>query len=65
MKKELLKSETDKKITGVCGGLANYFGISAAIIRAVFLFGLIGGIAMAGVPTMLTIVVYVILMVVM
>ena len=26
MEKKLLKSRTDKKICGVCGGLAKYFG---------------------------------------
>lgn len=33
MKKKLCKSRTDKKIAGVCGGLAQYFGIDSTIIR--------------------------------
>ena len=33
MKKKLCKSRTDKKIAGVCGGFANYFGIDATLIR--------------------------------
>ncbi|WP_307066917.1 PspC domain-containing protein [Alkalibacillus filiformis] len=28
MRNKLRKSSTDKSITGVCGGIANYFGIS-------------------------------------
>ena len=33
MKKKLCKSRTDKKIAGVCGGLAQYFGIDSTFIR--------------------------------
>ena len=39
--KKLYKSETDRKICGVCGGIAEYFGIDATVVRLVFvLFGL-------------------------
>lgn len=31
--KKLYKSKTDKKICGVCGGLAEYFGIDSTIVR--------------------------------
>ena len=31
--KKLYKSRTDKKINGVCGGIANYFGIDSTAIR--------------------------------
>lgn len=34
--KKLMKSQNNKKISGVCGGLAEYFGIDATIIRLVF-----------------------------
>ncbi|MAO64796.1 MAG: hypothetical protein CL666_07325 [Balneola sp.] len=34
--KKLLKSRTDKKISGVCGGLAKYFGISSTVVRFIF-----------------------------
>ncbi|WP_020402847.1 PspC domain-containing protein [Gracilimonas tropica] len=34
--KKLMKSRTDKKISGVCGGLANYFGISSTVVRFIF-----------------------------
>jgi phage shock protein C len=36
MQKRLVKGE--KKIFGVCSGLANYFDIDATIVRAIFLF---------------------------
>ena len=35
-KKKLLKSSDNKKISGVCAGIAKYFGIDATIIRLVF-----------------------------
>lgn len=41
--KELYKSRTDKKISGVCGGLSNYFGISATWIRIIFLVAFFAG----------------------
>ncbi|MGN1156170.1 MAG: PspC domain-containing protein [Agathobacter sp.] len=31
--KKLTRSMTDKKICGVCGGLAEYFSIDATLIR--------------------------------
>lgn len=34
--KKLYKSRTDKKIAGICGGLAKYFGINSNIIRLLF-----------------------------
>jgi phage shock protein C len=36
MKKQIVKSKTDRVIDGVCGGLAEYFGIDAVIVRLVF-----------------------------
>lgn len=38
--KKLLKSRTDSKISGVCGGLGVYFGIDSNIFRIVFIIGL-------------------------
>ena len=35
-KKKLYKSKTDKKIAGVCGGVAEYFGIDPTIIRLIW-----------------------------
>lgn len=34
--KKLYKSRTDKKLTGVCGGLSKYFGISSNVLRLLF-----------------------------
>lgn len=34
--KKLLRSKTDRKIGGVCGGLATYFNIDPTIVRLVF-----------------------------
>lgn len=42
--KKLYLSSSDKKIAGVCGGLAEYFGIDSTIVRIIFLLlFLIGG----------------------
>lgn len=37
MKNKLKKSSTDKSISGVCGGLAEYFGISSLAERLIFI----------------------------
>ena len=31
--KKLVLSDSDKKIAGVCGGIAEYFGIDSTIVR--------------------------------
>ncbi len=42
--KKLVKSSTDRKIAGVCGGIAEYFGIDSTIIRiGLILFCCMGG----------------------
>ena len=38
MNKKLRKSVTDKSISGVCGGIAEYFGISSFMVRLLFIF---------------------------
>ena len=44
MNKKLYKSANDVKISGVCGGIAEYFGIDPTIVRlAWFVITLIGG----------------------
>ena len=35
--KKLYRSLTDKKLFGVCGGLAEYFDMDATVIRILFL----------------------------
>lgn len=34
----LVKSSTDKMISGVCGGIGEYFGISSTVVRLLFVF---------------------------
>jgi Tol biopolymer transport system component/phage shock protein PspC (stress-responsive transcriptional regulator) len=41
-KKRLVRSRTDKKIGGVCAGLADYFGVDHTTMRVLWLFGLLG-----------------------
>ena len=36
MEKRLYKSNTDKKIDGVCAGIAEYFGIDPTLVRLVW-----------------------------
>ena len=44
MEKKLLKSRTDKKICGVCGGLAKYFDVDSTLVRLAWVvFTLLGG----------------------
>ncbi|MDD2959087.1 MAG: PspC domain-containing protein [Lachnospiraceae bacterium] len=38
MSKKMYKSKNDKMICGVCGGIAEYFGIDATIVRLIFAF---------------------------
>jgi len=37
MKKRLYRSESDKKICGVCGGIAEYFDIDSTVIRLLWI----------------------------
>ncbi|HZM20206.1 MAG TPA: PspC domain-containing protein [Anaerolineales bacterium] len=48
-KRSLRRSRTNSMIAGVCGGLAEFFGISAFWFRLAFLIALIPG----GVPGIL------------
>jgi len=44
MAKKLYKSGTDYKIEGVCGGIAEFFGIDSTIVRLGWVFfTLLGG----------------------
>ena len=36
MEKKLYRSKTDKKIAGVCGGLAKYMGIDVTVVRLIW-----------------------------
>ena len=35
MEKKLYKSSTDKKLAGVCGGLAEYFNVDSTLVRLI------------------------------
>ena len=39
MTKRLYRSKTDKKISGVCGGMADYFAIDHVIVRLLWVLG--------------------------
>lgn len=41
--KKLTKSRNDRMLTGVCGGIAEYFGIDATIIRVIFALLVLSG----------------------
>lgn len=41
--KRLYRSEKNKKIAGVCGGLAEYFGIDATVVRIIAVVLLLPG----------------------
>ena len=42
--KKLYKSRTDRKLAGVCGGIAQYTGIDSTLVRlALVLFCIAGG----------------------
>ncbi len=44
MDRKLYRSNTDKMLAGVCGGLAKYFDIDPTIVRLAFVFvTLMGG----------------------
>lgn len=43
MKKRLYKSSTDKKVCGVCGGIANYFDVDPTVIRLIWVIVTLAG----------------------
>lgn len=44
MRKKLYRSSSDRMLCGVCGGVAEYFGIDPTIIRLLYVgFTLAGG----------------------
>lgn len=45
--KKLYKSDYDRKLCGVCGGIAEYLNIDATVVRLVFV---IFGLMQAGIP---------------
>ena len=45
MKKRLYKSSTDKKVCGVCGGIANYFDVDPTVIRLIWVIFTLAGVS--------------------
>ena len=46
MNSQLVRSNNDKVLAGVCGGLARYFNIDTTIVRLVFVLAvLLGGVS--------------------
>ena len=41
--KRLFRNSHNKKIAGVCSGLADYFSIDATVVRIIFLIALLCG----------------------
>ena len=42
--RKLYRSQTNRVLAGVCGGLADYFGVDVTIVRVLFIaFAFIGG----------------------
>ena len=41
--KKFYKSKTDRKLFGVCGGLAEYFGIDSTIVRVLAIVSIFFG----------------------
>lgn len=46
MDKKFVLSSSDKKIAGVCGGIAEYFGVDTLLVRIAFVvFAVIGSLS--------------------
>jgi phage shock protein C len=44
MNTNFVRSNSDKMIAGVCGGIARYFGIDSTIVRLVFVLAVLSGV---------------------
>jgi phage shock protein C len=42
--KKLYRSRTDRKIAGVCGGIAEYLGVDVIVVRLIFVALLLVGV---------------------
>jgi phage shock protein C len=42
--KRLYRSRTNRVVAGVCGGLAEYFGVDTTVVRLAFALGIILGL---------------------
>ena len=48
--KKLTLSASDKKIAGVCGGLAEYFAIDSTLVRLIWVLLALAGVGLIGYP---------------
>ena len=39
--KKLYRSETDRRVAGVCGGIAEYFGIDSTLVRLLWVIAIL------------------------
>jgi phage shock protein C len=42
-RRELTRSETDKRLAGVCGGLADYFNVDSLLVRVAMVVAILMG----------------------
>ncbi len=56
--RRLYRSRSDKMMGGVCGGLANYFGIDSTLIRLIFAILFIVGV---GSPALIYLVLWIVM----
>jgi phage shock protein C len=49
-KKKLTLSATDKKVAGVCGGLAEYFEVDSTLVRVIWVLLALAGLGLIGYP---------------
>jgi len=45
MAKRLYRSTTDRRIAGVCGGIADYLNVDSLVVRLIFVALLLFGVA--------------------
>jgi phage shock protein C len=45
MNNQLTRSASDRIVGGVCGGLAQYFGIDSALVRLIFVLLVLSGVS--------------------
>ncbi|MBX0326340.1 PspC domain-containing protein [Oscillochloris sp. ZM17-4] len=45
MSNQLSRSQSDRMLGGVCGGLARYFGVDSTLVRLVFVLAVLSGLS--------------------
>lgn len=45
-KKRLTRSRTDRKISGICGGIAEYLNVDSTIVRLIAVVGMIASFSL-------------------